>query len=202
MNRILLTGFLPFRGRAANVSGDVAAALDGAVIDGAAVRALLMPVHWDAPRSVIADALAGIEAAGDRAIAVVGLGECGAKGTVRVETRARNRRGRRPDERGLRPGAGMAAESEPTGPATRTSTLAAALQRTLEGSGCEYVVSRGAGRFLCEEALYVSLGLAPPAGFVHLPAYPNARADNTDSRNRSHFLAMKGIVEAALAGLA
>ena len=175
---------------------------DGAVIGGAAVRALSMPVHWDAPYAAIADALAAIETEGDRPIAVVGLGECGANGNVRVETTARNRRGRRADERGLRPGGGTATESEPGSPATRTSRLAAALERALEGSGCEYVLSHGAGRFLCEEALYVSLGLAPPAGFVHLPAYPNARADNADARNRVHFLAMKRVVEAALAGLA
>ena len=202
MDRILLTGFLPFRGRAANVSGDVAAALDGAVIGGLAVRSLLMPVHWGAPQSIIASATAAMEAEGHRAAAVVGLGECGASGSVRVETRARNRRGRRPDELGLRAGDGAAAESEPGGPTARAAGLAAALQRALEEAGAESVVSRGAGRFLCEEALYVSLGLSPPAGFVHLPAYPNARADKMDPRNRAHFLAMKGVVEAALAGLA
>ncbi len=202
MDIILLTGFLPFRGRAANVSGDVAAALDGAVIGAAAVHALLMPVHWDAPHSAIADALAAIEAEGDHAVAVVGLGECGANGSVRVETRARNHRGRRSDERGLRPGAGTPSESEPGGPPTRSSSLAATLQRALDEAGVERIISRGAGRFLCEEALYVSLGLAPPAGFVHLPAYPNVRADKSDPRNRAHFLAMKGAVEAALAGLA
>lgn len=201
MDRILLTGFLPFRGRAANVSGDVAAALDGAVIGAAAVHALLMPVHWDAPHSAIARALAAIESEGNRAIAVVGLGECGANGSVRVETRARSLRGRRPDERGLRPGAGTPSESEPGGPATRSSSLAAALQHALDEARKAAVTSRSAGRFLCEEALYVSLGLAPPAGFVHLPAYPNARADKSDPRNRAHFLAMKGVVEAALAGL-
>jgi len=202
MDRILLTGFLPFRGRAANVSGDVAAALDSSVIGEAAVRALLMPVHWGAPQQAVADALAAIESEGDQAIAVVGLGECGAKGTVRVETRARNRRGRRPDERGLRPGAGTPSESEPGGSATRASDLAATLQGALDEAEIELVISRGAGRFLCEEALYVSLGLASRAGFVHLPAYPNARTGNTDARNRAHFRAMKGVVEAALVGLA
>ena len=172
------------------------------MIGGAAVRALIMPVHWDAPRSAIAGALAAIEAEGNRATAVVGLGECGANGTVRVETTARNPRGRRPDELGLRAGEGASAESEPGGPATRTSTLAAALQHALDEAGVERIISRGAGRFLCEEALYVSLGLGPAAGFVHLPAYPNARAGKTEPRNRTHFLAMKGVVEAALAGLA
>ena len=201
MDRILLTGFLPFRARAANVSGDIAAALDGAGIGAAAVHALLIPVHWDAPLSAAAGALTTIEDEGNRAIAVVGLGECGANGSVRVETTARNRRGRRPDERGLRPGAGTPSESEPGGPATRASDLSAILQRALDKAGAEHVISRGAGRFLCEEALYVSLGLGPPAGFIHLPAYPNPRAGNTDARNRAHFLAMKGVVEAALAGL-
>ena len=202
MDRILLTGFLPFRGRAANVSGDVATALDGAVIGGLAVHSLLMPVHWGAPQSTIASALAAIEATGDHVAAVVGLGECGPRGSVRVETTARNRRGRRPDELGLRAGDGAAAESEPGGPTARAPGLAAALQRALDGAGADNVVSRGAGRFLCEEALYVSLGLSPPACFVHLPAYPNARADKGDPRNRAHFLAMKGVVETALAGLA
>ena len=202
MDRILLTGFLPFRGRAANVSGDVAAALDGAVIGGAAVRALIMPVHWNAPQQTVAATLTAIEAQCDQVIAVIGLGECGANGSVRVETRARNLRGRRPDERGHRPGGGTPSESEPGGPGARTSHLAATLQGALNEAGMAALTSRGAGRFLCEEALYVSLGLAPPAGFIHLPAYPNARAGKTDERNRAHFLAMKRVVESALAGLA
>ena len=202
MDRILLTGFLPFRGRAANVSGDAATALDGAVIGGAAVRALIMPVHWNAPQQTVAATLTAIEAQCDQVIAVIGLGECGANGSVRVETRARNLRGRRRDERGLRPGEGAQAQSAPGGQEVRSSGLAPVLQRALDETGREYVTSRGAGRFLCEEALYVSLGLAPPAGFIHLPAYPNARAGKTDERNRAHFLAMKRVVESALAGLA
>ncbi len=196
---ILLTGFRPFRGRKANVSGDIARALDGLEIDGVAVRALVIDVEWGAPEKAIAHKLSEIQGQGQELLTLLSLGEGGGD-RIKVEGRARNQRapgkkdeaGRTPEEAG--------AEIVPGGPDEQTSRLSGDLHHILEAAGIPFVPSRSAGQFLCEEALYTGLRLTAPerAGFLHIPSYPRGDQDASDPDNQAHLMNLESAVREVL----
>lgn len=199
---ILLTGFGPFRGRKANVSGDIARALDGLEIDGVKVQAMVMAVEWGAPEKAISRKLAEIRDQGQELLTFLSMGEGGGD-RIKVEERARNRRapgkkdeaGRTPEEAG--------AEIVPGGPDEQTSRLSGDLHHILEAAGIPFVPSRSAGQFLCEEALYTGLRLTSPqrAGFLHIPPYPRGDQDASDPDNRAHLRNLESAVRKVLKGL-
>ncbi len=195
---ILLTGFQPFVGRKANVSGDIARALDGLTLDGVTVCAIVMAVEWGVPAEVLKSQIAKMEAP----VAILSLGEGGGD-RVKIETRARNRRtpGRK-DEAGRTPGQ-IGLEIVPGGPDESASPLAPVLLNALETSAIPCVASQNAGQFLCEETLYTALHLTEQriAGFLHLPPYPHKDRDPSDPDNQAHLNQMTHAVKTALKGL-
>lgn len=199
---LLLTGFKPFVGRKANVSGDVARALDGLEIGGVKIQAMVMAVEWGVPQKVIAHKLSEIQDQGQKLLAILSLGEGGGD-RIKVEERARNRRtsgkkdeaGRTPEEAG--------AEILPGGPDEYASRLSGELQKILREAGIPFASSQSAGQFLCEEAFYTGLRLTSPekAGFLHLPPYPKGDQDASDPDNQAHLKQLESAVRAVLRGL-
>lgn len=199
---LLLTGFKPFVGRKANVSGDVARALDGLEIGGIKVQAMVLAVEWGVPQKVIAHKLSEIRDQGQKLLALLSLGEGGGD-RIKVEERARNRRasgkkdeaGRTPEEAG--------AEVFPGGPDEYASRLSEDLRQTLREAGVPSAPSQSAGQFLCEEAFYTGLRLTSPeqAGFLHLPPYPRGDQDASDPDNQAHREGLERAVREVLRGL-
>ena len=138
---VLVTGFEPFDGRAANASWIAARSL--ALTPG--VRVLCLPVIWGAPLETLHAICSD-----DCPHTILALGE-GRDGWFDIETRARNTRADRPDNAGT-------VSTEPIvrgGPQTvRASIDAANLRAQLVGLGHPVRISEDAGAFLCEETLY------------------------------------------------
>src|SRR5688572_23571203 len=114
---LLLFAFEPFGGEARNPSGEIAAKLDGNVIGGCRIRAIVLPVARRLAFPALARALA--EA---RPELVLALGVAAGRSRLSVERRAVNRDAYGgPDELGERP------EDEPIdprGPDERLATVA------------------------------------------------------------------------------
>ncbi len=204
MHTILLPGFRPFVGRTANVSGDIARALDGLTLDDLVVSGLVLPVEWGFPEEILIAQISEFERQGRSLLAILSLGE-GAGDRVRVEERARN--GRRPgqkDEGGRTPEQ-IGREIVPGGPDEHASPLAPVLLNALEMAAIPCAVSQNAGQFLCEETLYTTLrlteGRGVPAGFLHLPPYPHKDRDQSEPDNQAHMRTLEQAVKTAVKGI-
>lgn len=167
MRTLLVTGFGAFPGAPRNPSADVARLLQRSTRRLARadvrLRIAVLPVVHD-----IAPPLATLVAR-ERPDAILHLGLAARRRRVSVETRARNRGATlKPDAAGrfrtllaLEPGAGGARRS--TWPAR---AFVAALRR----EGVEAELSNDAGDYVCNAALWASLGArAIPTLFVHIP---------------------------------
>ncbi|WP_170937096.1 MULTISPECIES: pyroglutamyl-peptidase I [Rhodomicrobium] len=172
--RILVTGFGPFPGVPFNAS----AALIGHLAEtdrlrgaGVSLHTAVLPTDW---RRASAEAGALIRSIRPDAIVHFGVARR-AKG-FQVETRAFNATrpvldhdGRMPGGRSVRPGAP---------PMLAVTVPSERLVRSLRLARLPAVLSRDAGRYLCNAILYQSLLQAraaadpPLAGFVHIPALP------------------------------
>jgi len=178
---ILVTGFDPFAGHAANPSARVARALAGRSFSGYRVRAAVLPVVYADIEAVIDRLLADVKPA-----AVVSLGLDYKTDAIKLERIAINLDDAAiPDEAGdLRTGTRIALR----GPAARWSTLPLdAIATALEAAGVPFKFSSHAGAFLCNHLMYHLCGRAVragiPAGFVHLPPTPDLiRAEDQSSR--------------------
>ena len=169
---ILVTGFQPFAGDAVNPSQDLAKAVDGRTFGDSAVRSLVLPVHHEAARDLVAAALDAEPVA-----AVLQLGLATGRARVSLERVAVNAMDYRiPDAHGdVRSGEACAAD----GPAAYMSTLPlSAILEALTREGIPAHLSYTAGTYLCNSTFYTTLhalarrGLAIPAGFVHVPLTP------------------------------
>ncbi len=187
MTRLLVTGFGPYPGVVRNPTAVLArriAADPRLKRAGIAAAAHVFEVSYaavarDLPRLV----------GENRPDAILLLGLAPRERMLRVELRGENRRRTlHPDATGLAP---ALHRLEPAGPAERRSRVdAPALLAVLRRSGFPVRLSRDAGAYLCNAALYAALGAtedrhpAPPVVFIHIP--------------RPHRLGRKG---AALSGL-
>lgn len=181
--RLLLTGFEPFGGSSVNPSercvralaDDPPAGVEIATatlpcVDGACEQALLAAVHSSGPDAVIA------------------LGEHGRESALAFERLGVNLRDYRiPDN------AGATVRDEPVvagAPAGYFSTLPVrSMCEAAVGAGVPARLSRDAGTFLCNQALFALLhaqavgDIACPACFVHVPRLPEQSA--LDGRGQS-----------------
>jgi pyroglutamyl-peptidase len=169
---LLVTGFEPFAGQAANPSEEVAKALDGRAVGAAVVRSAVLPVHHREAGLRVARLIEEIDPA-----AILHLGLAGGRARLALERVAVNVLDfDTPDNAGYR------AHGEPCvpgGPAAYFATLPlAAILAALLAEGLPAYVSNTAGTYLCNQTLYGTLhrlaasGRAVPAGFVHLPLSP------------------------------
>lgn len=169
MPTILLTGFEPFDGCAANPSGLIARALDGTRIAGHVVAGVQLP-------TVFGGAARQLDAAIDthRPALVLALGLAGGRPAVAIERIAINLDDARiPDNDGCQP------VDHPVvagGPAAYFSTLPVkAMWAALVDAGIAAEVSQTAGTFVCNHVFYALMhrlardGVPARGGFIHVP---------------------------------
>ncbi|HEX5829025.1 MAG TPA: pyroglutamyl-peptidase I [Candidatus Limnocylindrales bacterium] len=177
--RILLTGFDPFDDAARNPSGEVAQALDGEVICGAAVRGIVLPTKYDASMRELA---AAIEAW--QPDVVVSLGVAEGRAEITPERVAINLdRTSIPDNAGdLRLDQPIRAGGEA---AYFTRLPSRAIVDALKAAKIPARESLSAGAFVCNHVFYETLelleGSPVRSGFIHVPALPGMVADDEPS---------------------
>jgi pyroglutamyl-peptidase len=202
-SHILVTGFEPFGHDAVNPSQELAKALDGHRAGGAAVvRARVLPVQHEAARAALAPVLGA-----PGLCAVVHFGLAGGRARLALEAVAVNRLDYAiPDARGdLR----RDEPCTPGGPAAYWSMLPLrAILRELTAAGLPAYISYTAGTSLCNFTLYSTLdrlarlGLAVPAGFMHLPYLPAMVASHGVEEPSMDLGAMLRAAEIVLAEVA
>ena len=172
MTTILLTGFNPFAGDARNPSGEIASRLDGIRIGGALVRGVVLPTAYDAAAEQLRVLLDE-----HRPDVVLCLGMAVGRSAITPERIAINL-----DDAAIADNAGDIRRDspiEPGGPDGRFSRLAVhAIADAVAAVGIPAAVSLSAGAFVCNHVFYTVLGLtsgtAVRAGFIHVPALPDA----------------------------
>jgi pyroglutamyl-peptidase len=164
---VLLTGFEPFGGAAANPSWDAVELVAREGVPGATVVAALLPVEF-------AGALDALRAAVARhspdAVIAVGLAE--GRSAITPERVGINVDDARiPDNGGAQP---RDERIEADGPDARFSTLPVrAIADALTAAGLPAAISNTAGTYVCNHVAYALPALVDgPAGFVHVPATP------------------------------
>ncbi len=165
---VLVTGFGAFPGAPRNPSVAILADLG-------ARRKRLARLGIDLRRATLPVVFAALEPAlrelveRHRPDAILHLGLASRRRHVSVEVRARNRAGvLHPDASG-RPAALTLVQGGP--PSLRATYPAARVAAAMRRGGCPAFVSRDAGDYVCNAALYRSLlgAAAPRVGFVHVP---------------------------------
>lgn len=171
--KILISGFEPFGGDAVNPTGELMEALAQEVVEGAELKTVLLPVHFDECADLL---IAEIEAYGPDVVIACGL----AKGRTAVtpERIAVNVKdippGSYADNQGQRPVDEPITEGSPDG---LFSTLPIrAMVNNMTAAGIPATVSNTAGTYICNNTMYRVLDyirlqqLPIRAGFVHFPA--------------------------------
>jgi pyroglutamyl-peptidase len=192
--RVLLTGFDPFGGAERNPSGEIALALDGALIAGARVHGVLLPTSYEAS---VEHALAAIERVAPDVVVMLGVAE--GRKAVTPE-----RVGLNLDDSRTADNAGEQRSERPIlsdGPAAIFSPLPVrAMADAMAEAGIEAAVSTTAGSFVCNHLLYSVLaalaGSGTPAGFIHVPALEGTVADDVPTMSMEQ---MRTAVEAGIA---
>ncbi len=162
--RVLVTGFVPFGGHAANPSDQVARA-----VAGERVQAEILPVDFAA----VGPALTRLLARTWRAVVLLGLAE--GRSHVALERVAINYRHPTPDNAGRLPARPEVVRGGPVG---YFSTLPLEdLRKRLAAAGIPVEISLSAGAYLCNAAFYLARhrleGSGTPCGFLHLPRTPD-----------------------------
>ncbi|NUU78425.1 pyroglutamyl-peptidase I [Paenibacillus xylanilyticus] len=171
--KILVSGFEPFGGDAVNPTGELMAALAQEVVEGAELKTVLLPVHFDECADLL---IAEMEAYRPEVVIACGL----AKGRTAVtpERIAVNVKdippGSYADNQGQRPVDEPITEGSPDG---LFSTLPIrAMVNEMIAAGIPAAVSNTAGTYICNNTMYRVLDrirleqLPIRAGFVHFPA--------------------------------
>ena len=167
MSIVLLTGFEPFGGDAANPSGD-------------AVRILAR--DWDDPRIRLVTEVLPVTFGGagealrarmaeHRPDVVIATGLAGNRAEIGIERIAVNLRDARiPDNAGTQPADEPVV---PDAPLALASTLPVkAMARAVADAGVAASVSLSAGTFVCNDVFYTAVDAAPAGvrpGFIHVP---------------------------------
>lgn len=192
MLRILMTGFEPFGGQKVNPSWQAVCGV--AAPDGVELIRRELPVRWYDTSNVLADLLRTFSPH-----AVLLTGQAGGADCVRIERIGVNLRdAASPDN------AGKILRDTPIfadGPAAYFSTFAhAAILRRLTDAQIPAACSLSAGAYLCNEALYTALHLAPqaPSGFIHLPFLPEQTHSAFSMPLETQILAMQLVLNAQI----
>ena len=174
---LLCTGYEPFGDHGTNPSEAVAARLDGTTVDGERIVGETLPVAFGTAGDRMRDLLAEHDPA-----AVVSTGLAADRATVTVERVGVNvaHAAGTPDNAGAAP---ADERIDPDGADAYLATLP--VRATVEAcldAGVPARVSDTAGTHLCNDLLYETLAALDgretrvPAGFLHLPATPEAAA--------------------------
>ncbi|MFL0372495.1 pyroglutamyl-peptidase I [Paenibacillus amylolyticus] len=173
MVKILISGFEPFGGDTMNPTGALMEALANEVIEGAELKTVLLPVHFDECADLL---ISEMEAYGPDVVIACGL----AKGRTSItpERIAVNVKdippGSYADNQGQRPVDEPIVDGSPDG---LFSTLPIrAMVNDMSAAGIPAAVSNTAGTYICNNTMYrvldhIRVGQLPiRAGFVHFPA--------------------------------
>lgn len=169
MPTVLLTGFEPFGGDAANPSQDIVRALAGRTIAGHRVAGLVLPCVFGRSAREVRAALKR-----ERPVLVICLGVAAGRAAITPERVAVNLDDARiPDNAGLQPCDRPVVRG---GPAAYFSTLPAkAIVAALARRGLPAAVSHTAGTFVCNHVFYslmraLARRRGVRGGFIHVPA--------------------------------
>ncbi|MEK4361954.1 pyroglutamyl-peptidase I [Paenibacillus sp. FSL M8-0212] len=173
MVKILISGFEPFGGDAVNPTGVLMEALANEVIEGAELKTVLLPVHFDECADLL---IAEMEAY--RPDVVIACGLAKGRTSITPERIAVNVKDIPPgsfaDNQGQRPVDEPIADGSPDG---LFSTLPIrAMVNDMSAAGIPAAVSNTAGTYICNNTMYrvldhIRVGQLPiRAGFVHFPA--------------------------------
>lgn len=203
MIRILVTAFGAFPGAPVNPTMSIVAYLAKRASTlrraGIEIRTAVLPVRFAGTRERLAELLADI-----RPDAVLHLGLAGRRKTISVETRALNRLTILHPDAGRRLSGSLLVENK--GPQQRRSRFAAdRLVRTISRSGVPARISIDAGDYLCNQVLYLTLGLHKGlCGFIHVPKPRRLRAPGgvSASRPRPLLTEMASAIEQAVRQIA
>lgn len=189
--RILLTAFEPFGGERLNPSWEVAQRIDGRVIGGASVKAVLLPVHCARAAEAVVAAIGEL-----KPVAMVGLGQAAGRFGLSLEKVALNLADERPIpeiESGLN-----SHPIVPDGPdAYFTRLPLKPILTALRNREVPAATSLSAGVYVCNTVMYAALHALRrrprlPAGFIHLP-YVNGQATRRAAPSMSLDLMVAGI---------
>ncbi|MET1171587.1 pyroglutamyl-peptidase I [Paenibacillus amylolyticus] len=173
MVKILISGFEPFGGDAVNPTGALMDALANEVIEGAELKTVLLPVHFDECADLL---IAEMEAY--RPDVVIACGLAKGRTSITPERIAVNVKdippGSYADNQGQRPVDEPIVDGSPDG---LISTLPIrAMVKDMSAAGIPATVSNTAGTYICNNTMYrvldhIRIGHLPiRAGFVHFPA--------------------------------
>ncbi|MDT9720921.1 pyroglutamyl-peptidase I [Paenibacillus sp. ClWae2A] len=173
MVKILISGFEPFGGDAVNPTGALMEALANEVIEGAELKTILLPVHFDECADLL---IAEMEAY--RPDVVIACGLAKGRTSITPERIAVNIKdippGSYADNQGQRPVDEPIVDGSPDG---LFSTLPIrAMVNDMSAAGIPATVSNTAGTYICNNTMYRVLDyirvrqLPIRAGFVHFPA--------------------------------
>lgn len=173
MVKILISGFEPFGGDAVNPTGALMDALANEVIEGAELKTVLLPVHFDECADLL---IAEMEAY--RPDVVIACGLAKGRTSITPERIAVNVKdippGSYADNQGQRPVDESIVDGSPDG---LFSTLPIrAMVDDMSAAGIPATVSNTAGTYICNNTMYrvldhIRVGQLPiRAGFVHFPA--------------------------------
>lgn len=173
MVKILISGFEPFGGDAVNPTGALMDALANEVIEGAELKTVLLPVHFDECADLL---IAEMEAY--RPDVVIACGLAKGRTSITPERIAVNVKdippGSYADNQGQRPVDEPIVDGSPDG---LFATLPIrAMVKDMSVAGIPATVSNTAGTYICNNTMYrvldhIRIGHLPiRAGFVHFPA--------------------------------
>ena len=173
MVKILISGFEPFGGDTVNPTGALMEALANEVVEGAELKTVLLPVHFDECADLL---IAEMEAY--RPDVVIACGLAKGRTCITPERIAVNVKdippGSYADNQGQRPVDEPIVEGSPDG---LFSTLPIrAMVNDMSAAGIPVAVSNTAGTYICNNTMYrlldhIRVGQLPiRAGFVHFPA--------------------------------
>nr|WP_051154010.1 pyroglutamyl-peptidase I [Paenibacillus sp. PAMC 26794] len=173
MVKILISGFEPFGGDAVNPTGALMDALANEVIEGAELKTVLLPVHFDECADLL---IAEMEAY--RPDVVIACGLAKGRTSITPERIAVNVKdippGSYADNQGQSPVDEPIVDGSPDG---LFSTLPIrAMVDDMSAAGIPATVSNTAGTYICNNTMYrvldhIRVGQLPiRAGFVHFPA--------------------------------
>ncbi|MBU0928264.1 MAG: pyroglutamyl-peptidase I [Spirochaetes bacterium] len=174
--RVLITGFDPFGGEAANPAFEAVRLLPD-VIAGADIAKLELPTVFAACDAMLEEAVERL--APD---AVLSVGQAGGRFDVSVERVAINLAdGRIPDNAGDQPIDRTIREGGPD--AYFATVPVKAMVRRIRAAGVPASVSYSAGSYVCNHLMYCALHYAATrrpglrAGFIHVPFMPSQAVD-------------------------
>jgi pyroglutamyl-peptidase len=174
---VLVTGFMPYGGRAVNPAAEIATALDGRTVANTAVVSRLLPVSFAKIAGSAKTLLRDVNPC-----VVISVGLWPGEPLIRVERAALN-----VADFEIPDNVGYAAADEPVVDGGDTARLATvpvgAIVNALLDAEIPARISNTAGTYLCNACLYSFLSAAESAperiacGFIHVPYLPSQVAE-------------------------